>query len=173
MSKILVGTSTPLSDKTAEAELRIGEEASDLFDILCSAKIPDAKYPAAWKATPLSYGIYVEAGIPFFLVDLPKENKTYSLPVNVYASKQAQDWLKGKGVAVHLFLVNMANNIIQAQRTFSSDSKVADELKKQCQTQITQYKTADEVQAAITRIRGQKSAKLMATGVKMVTLLQV
>jgi hypothetical protein len=172
MTKLKEGIVNPLTNKAAEAELRFSDDHTDFFDVLCAAKIPSPAYPKAWKTDTLKYGAYVEANIPFLLVELPNESRTYALPVNVYAGAKAT-WVNDTGNVVNVFLVNADSGLIAAQRTFGADSRVVSQIKAAAKAQQTQYKTAAEVQAAIGKIVAAKNPKLMLAATQMITLMQV
>jgi hypothetical protein len=175
MSVLKVGGIHPVAKKSAEVQLSVAKENKEFLDVVFYNLSKSKDYAKSWGQATLRYGVYVENGIPFLLVELAQEKKSYSLAVNVYDISQAEraKWLQEMEATMNVFLINATNNMIESVRTITFNAAVAAELRKVCQAQLTQYKDSAAVSMAANTISSQKNAPTMITKTKMIALLQV
>lgn len=169
-----VGSTHPIEKAASEVRLSLAKENKEFLDVIFYNMSKSKDYPKAWEKANLRYGIYVEANIPFFLVDFPQEGKSYAMPVNLYdiSANERESWLKETESTMNLFLLN-ANNIIEAMRTIHVNTSVASEIRKIGQSQLATYKDTNAVKGAISQVLAQKNTATMIAKGKMVSLLQI
>lgn len=170
-----VGGIHPVIKKNAEVQLSIAKENKEFLDVIFYNTSKSKDYSKAWGQATLRYGLYVENNIPFLLVELPSEKKSYCLPVNVYEIGQNDrtNWLKETDTTMNVFLINATSNVIESMRTIAFNTSIAGELRKVCQAQLVHYKDSTTISQAINAIVGKLSATMMIAKAKMISLLQV
>lgn len=175
MSSLKIGGVHPVAKKNTEVQLSVAKENREFLDVIFYNLSKSKDYAKAWGQATLRYGLYVENNIPFVLVELAAEKKSYSLPVNMYEISQSDrsKWVGETDTTVNVYLINAANNMIEAMRSIAFNAAMAAELRKTCQAQLTQYKDAASVSQAATTIASQKNAPTMIANAKMISLLQV
>ena len=175
MSILKVGGIHPVAKKSAEVQISLAKENKEFLDVVFYNLSKSKDYAKSWGQATLRYGLYVENSIPFLLVELPQEKKSYSLAVNIYDIGQGEraKWLQETEATMNVFLINATNNMIESLRTITFNAAMAAELRKTCQAQLTQYKDTAAVSQAVNTIISQKNAPTMITKTKMIALLQV
>ncbi|TAH18585.1 MAG: hypothetical protein EAZ08_11165 [Cytophagales bacterium] len=175
MSSLKVGGVHPVAKKNTEVQLSVAKENREFLDVIFYNLSKSKDYAKAWGQSALRYGLYVENNIPFVLVELAAEKKSYSLPINAYEISQSErsKWLGETEATMNVFLINATNNMIESVRSITFNASIAAELRKTCQAQLTQYKDAASVSQATATIASQKNAPTMITKAKMISLLQV
>lgn len=170
-----VGTVHPIAKKNVEAQLSVAKENKEFLDIVFYNTSKSKDYPKAWEKGSLRYGLYVENGIPFVLSELPQEKRAYAIAINMYevAANSRTSWLQETEATMNAFLINAGNNMIEGMRTINFNSALAADLRKACQAQLTQYKDAAGVTAAVNTIVAKTNAATMIGKGKMISLLQV
>ncbi len=170
-----IGGVHPIAKKNAEAQLSIAKENKEFLDVVFYNTSKSKDYAKAWGQATLRYGLYVENNIPFLLVELPSEKKSYCLPANVYEIGQNDraNWLKETDTTMNVFLINGTSNVIESMRTIAFNTSIAADLRKACQAQLAQYKDSTTVVQATATIVGKLNAPAMVAKAKMISLLQV
>ncbi|GAB4185341.1 MAG: hypothetical protein OHK0057_14470 [Thermoflexibacter sp.] len=169
-----IGSKHPIEKTTSEARLSLAKENKEFLDVIFYNTSKSKDYPKSWEKANLRYGIYVEANIPFFLIDFPQEGKSYAMAINFYdiSTNERASWLKETESTMNLFLLNV-NNIIEAMRTINVSTPLASEIRKIGQNQLATYKDSSTVQAAISQVIAQKNTATMINKGKMISLLQI
>ena len=175
MSKFSVGMTHPISKKTTDVQVSIGEENKEFLDVVVYASSNAKDYVAAWNRTPLRYGLHTENNVPFLLIDFQKELKSYALPISVFDIKETErsQWLKETSSVSNLFLLNPNSKVIESLRTITLSANIAAEIRKNCAAQLTVHKTAAAVSQAASLIISQKNASKMISAAKMISIMQV
>jgi hypothetical protein len=172
---ILIGNAHPVLNKMKGMQNYMAQFHATFFDGLYYLKSPTAAQKTAWKAGSLSYGVYVEGNIPFLLVEFPKEKWTFLTPLNAFLANASdrQTWLASNENVLNLFLLNADTNITENIRTLKVDANFALKIRTACKAQLTQYKTAAEVEAAIAKIVQAKNYLLMKQTAYMVNVMSI
>jgi hypothetical protein len=172
---ILIGNTHPVLNTMKGMQNYMIQFHATFFDGLYYLKSPSAAQKAAWKTGSLSYGVYVEGNIPFLLVEFPKEKWTFLTPLNGFLANETdrQTWLASNENVLNLFLLNADTNITENIRTLKVDANFALKIRTACKAQLTQYKTAAEVEAAIAKIVQTKNYLLMKQTAYMVNVMSI
>ncbi len=172
---IIIGSSHPVLNKMKGIQNYNVNFNSSFFDGLYYLKTPTAAQKSAWKSGSFSYGVYVEATIPFLLINFTKEKWNFLTPLNNYKANDADRkiWIDGKENVLNLFLLNADSNITEGIRTLKVDEKFSNLVRTACKAQLTQYKTAAEVETATQKIVQTKNFLQMQQAAYMVNIMTI
>lgn len=142
------------------------------FDVLYYIKDPKPTDIETWRKDKIVYGVYVEAGIPFFLIDFTPANWNFDLTLNIFKVQENEidDWLNGEGNVITLFLIDADSNILCAMRTISILSSVSEKIRDVMEKQTDVYSSSDEVDVAIQDAMQRLTTAHMITRTKMIRL---
>ncbi|MFW5803627.1 MAG: hypothetical protein ACOCWG_00180 [bacterium] len=142
---------------------------SDFINIILNIASPTPQEIKTWSKDPLSYGVFTESDIPFFLIDFGGWYFDVSVNLLKLTDKNLRDlWLKTIGGRLNMFLVDAETNELKSMRiiNFSRTDKIKQVLKRQTQ----RYQNDFEVDLEINRINSQYSTKNMIGKTKMIRL---
>ncbi len=172
---ILIGNAHPVLNKMKGMQNYMAQFHATFFDGLYYLKTPSPAQKAAWKTSPLAYGVYVENNIPFFLLEFPKEKWSFLTPLNAFsaAANDRQTWINGSDTVLNLFLLNADTNITENIRTLKTDAAIAKKIRETCKIQLTQFASQTAVETAISQIVQTKNFLVMKQTATMVSVMTV
>lgn len=172
---IIVGKTHPVLNQMKGMQNYTVQFNQSFFDGLYYLKMPSATQKATWRAGAMAYGVYTEANIPFLLISFTKEKWQLLTPLNAHMASEAdkKQWLDGKENVLNLFLLNADSNITEEIRTLKVDAKFSNLVRTACKAQLTQYKSATEVNTAMQQIMQSKNFAQMQQLAYMVTVVTI
>jgi hypothetical protein len=171
---IIVGKAHPIQNKMKGMQNYSIQFNESFFDGLYYLKTPSVAQKSAWKTGALSYGLYVEANIPFLLISFTKDKWNFLTAFNAYtATNEQKHWIDSKENVLNLLLLNADTNVTEEIRTLRADTKFTNLLRTTCQTQLTQYKSATEVETTIQKIVQAKNFLQMQQAAYMVSVMVI
>ncbi|MCF8104787.1 MAG: hypothetical protein K9K64_04845 [Desulfohalobiaceae bacterium] len=123
-----------------------------------------------WVKGKIRYGLYVENGIPIFLLDL---GKTWSLDVyfNMHQEKEEQrkEFFEGEPgyTKVNLTLVSYTDTIVQGIRSIDVGQEFMMALKEACFDQLSRYANKDDCFLAAETILQSSGSKSLRKKTEM------
>ncbi len=172
---IIIGKTHPVQNKMKGIQNYNIQFNSSFFDGLYYLKSPSAAQKAAWKTGALTYGIYIEANIPFLLISFSKDKWNFITPLNTYsvANEEQKLWIDSKENVLNLFLLNADSNVTEEIRTLKADTKFSSLVRTSCKAQLAQYKSAAEVETVIKKTMQAKNFLQMQQAAYMVSIMTI
>lgn len=172
---IIVGKAHPIQNKMKGMQNYNIQFNSSFFDGLYYLKSPSAAQKSAWKSAALTYGVYIEANIPFLLISFTKDKWNFITPLNVHTVTNPEQklWIDSKENVLNLFLLNADSNVTEEIRTLKADTKFTTLIRTACKTQLTKYKSATEVETIIQKTMQTKNFLQMQQAAYMVSIMTI
>lgn len=172
---IIVGKTHPVQNTMKGMQNYNIQFNSSFFDGLYYLKSPSAAQKSAWKSGALTYGVYIEANIPFLLISFTKDKWNFITPLNVHkiTNEEQKLWIDSKENVLNLFLLNAESNVTEEIRTLKADTKFSSLVRTACKAQLAQYKSATEVEAVIQKTMQAKNFLQMQQAAYIVSIMTI
>ena len=125
------------------------------FDIIALYSGLSTREVKDWQDGRLRYGVFVQEGIPFLLLDL---GKVWELDISLNMFGESREsrraFFEGdpETTEVHLVLASYPSVVILAKRTVRLDPEDMRRIKEACLTQLSAYPSAQACRRVIDRI---------------------
>jgi hypothetical protein len=163
---LLVGHNFPLGRNPGREAVRA--EFGDMFlDLVYYIERPEPRDVAYFNNGAIHYGVYEEADVPFFLLQLRApglEPWTMESSLNFHKLQEGyrQEWCRDAGAnAVMLYLVDAETNILLGMRLVGISLETADQVRGACPRQIARYGDMGQVDEVITGIMAEKDTGVL------------
>lgn len=140
--------------------IRIQEKGS--FDFVICIANPPAALKNAVSNGSIAYAIFEESAIPFFLVEVGKQQFSASMNIHSIYPNIRYHWLATESKCINIVLVESVSNLTEAVRQLAVDNIAMLDFKDLCIEQYSQYLNASIVKKRTIEIGSRVSINEMA-----------